>query len=55
MEGILKGMMYQFIFKVVLQSTHACVAKNLGLNSYGNGNHNLKFNTIGWDIYIIMT
>jgi hypothetical protein len=25
------------------------------LNSYGDGNHNLKFSTIGWGIYIMMT
>ncbi len=55
MEGILKGMMYRFIIKVVLQTTRACVANNLGLNSYGDGNHNLKFSTIGWGIYIMMT
>jgi hypothetical protein len=48
-------MIYQFIIKVVFQTTHACVVKNLGWNSYGDGNHNLKFNTIGWGIYIMMT
>jgi hypothetical protein len=34
MEGILKGMIYQFIIKVVFQTTHACAIKNLGLNFY---------------------
>ncbi len=37
MEGTLKGMMYHFIIKVVLQTTHACVVKTLGLNFYGDG------------------